>query len=422
MGLFKLFSRKEKRKKEEKDSVLLEQKNFIDKQLISEDSSIKNESNKKEEKKSTELEPELVNINSLDEREAYIRNHCDRMVEAAKQIDDARVEYEAVTSYLNDMQKIDLVGEEDRQIIENAARNIVTYTREREKYRSSDIKLKPSQRQMMERYESNILSELKTIQNNEVYQNAIKKDLRYLEGEKGMLRYEKNEIIEKQNSLKNIAITVSVLVGALFIVLAVLSNIYDVNMSIPFILTVIMSAGSAVYILLESNKNRVNIKLNEKKMKKAVTLLNKVKIKYINNTSCLEYEYAKFSVKNSAELEQIWKEYMEIKEIERKFRTNTDKLNYNNEVLVKELKRHKIVDAEIWIYQPAALIDRKEMVEIRHRLNVRRQKLRERIEYNNKIKKQSIEAMGKLAEKNSAFRKEILQIFDSYEALLEGNT
>jgi regulator of replication initiation timing len=48
-----------------------------------------------------------------------------------------------------------------------------------------------------------------------------------------------------------------------------------------------------------------------------------------------------------------------------------------------ELKKFNILDAEIWIYQPSAILDNKEMVEVRHRLNVRRQKLRERIEANN---------------------------------------
>lgn len=422
MRLFKLFSKKKKRKKEEEKKALLEKEKSYNGYVPDKDGILEKQSNQSEERKNIELDSEFINIDSKEEREAYIRNHCDCMIEAAKQIDDAKVEYEAVTSYLNDMQHIDLIAEEDRLIIDNAARNIVTYTREREKYRNSDIKLTASQRQMMERYEQNIIKELKTMQNNEAYQGAIKKDIRYLEGEKAMLYYEKNEIIEKQKSLKTISITVAVLAVTLFIVLGILSNVFEANLTLPFILTVIMAAGSAIYILVESNRNRVNIKLNEKKRNRAVNLLNKVKIKYINNTSCLEYEYAKFSVKNSAELEKLWQEYMEIKEIERRFRTNTDKLNYNNEVLIKELKKHHIEDADIWIYQPAALIDRKEMVEIRHRLNVRRQKLRERIGYNEKIKKDSIEAMKKLAEKNLSFRKDIFQIFDSYEELLEGNT
>jgi hypothetical protein len=51
---------------------------------------------------------------------------------------------------------------------------------------------------------------------------------------------------------------------------------------------------------------------------------------------------------------------------------------------VGELKKYAIFDAEVWTYQPEALLDSKEMVEVRHRLNVRRQKLRDQMDYNNK--------------------------------------
>lgn len=423
MGLLKLFSNRKKKKNLDEINTLSVE-NEAEKNIIKSDT-IKKEISQtevKEKETDIDMESELTHLDSKHDRETYIRNQCERMVEAAKQIDDAKVEYEAVTSYLNDMQRIDLIEPEKRKIIDDAARNIVTYTREREKYKNSDVRLTPTQRQMMERYEHDILSELKNMQNNESYQQAIKSDLRYLEGEKAMLTYEKNEIIAKQKYLKGISITLSVLVIILFIVLAVVAKVFRVDMRVPFLMTAVMALGSAIYILFESNRNRVNVKLNEQKMKKAISFLNKVKIKYVNNTNCLDYGYTKFGIKNSAELEQIWKEYVTLKEVERRFRTNTDKLNENNEILVAELKKQHITDADIWIYQPAALIDRKEMVEIRHRLNVRRQKLRDRIEYNAKIKNQSMDVLNQLVKKKPELKEEILKIFHLYQLELDGNT
>ncbi|MSS63511.1 hypothetical protein [Velocimicrobium porci] len=416
MRLLKLFSRRKKKKELDEASVLPV------KDTMEEDGNLLQTTSGEKKESEMDMESESAYLDSKKDREDYIRNQCERMVEAAKQIDDAKVEYEAVTSYLNDMQKIDLIEPEKRKIVDDAARNIVMYTREREKYKNSDVRLTPSQRQMMERYEHDILSELKNMQNNESYQQVIKSDLRYLEGEKAMLRYEKNEIIAKQKYLKGLSVTLSVLVVILFIVLAAVAKVFEVDMRLPFLMTAVMAVGSAVYILFESNRNRVNIKLNEQKMKKAITLLNKVKIKYVNNTSCLEYGYTKFGIKNSAELESVWKEYVTLKEVERRFRTNTDKLNENNELLIAELKKEHIADADIWIYQPAALIDRKEMVEIRHRLNVRRQKLRERIEYNAKIKNQSMESLNQMVKKKPELKEEILQIFHLYQLELDGNT
>jgi hypothetical protein len=45
-----------------------------------------------------------------------------------------------------------------------------------------------------------------------------------------------------------------------------------------------------------------------------------------------------------------------------------------------------VKDAEVWLVQTYAILDNREMVEIRHDLNQRRQKLRERIEYNTETK------------------------------------
>jgi len=50
--------------------------------------------------------------------------------------------------------------------------------------------------------------------------------------------------------------------------------------------------------------------------------------------------------------------------------------------MFEELKRLGVKDTEIWFTQARALIDSKEMVEVRHDLNVRRQKLRDQLDYN----------------------------------------
>lgn len=421
MGLLKLFSRGKKKKELDLATLPIDdtEDSFID-EILEEESPSNSEIEQTENELDTKTE--AIHLESQQEREAYIRVQCERMVESAKQIDDAKVEYEAVTSYLNDMQKIDSIEPEARKIIDDSARNIVTYTREREKYKNSDVRLTPTQRQMMERYENDILTELKNMQNNESYSQAVKSDLRYLEGEKAMLLYEKKEIIVKQRYLKKIAITLSVLVVTLFLVLTALGYVFEVDMRVPFFMTALMAVGSAVYILYESRRNQINIKINDQKLKKAITLLNKVKIKYVNNTSCLDYSYMKFGVKNSSELENVWKEYVTLKEVERRYRTNTDKLNENNERLVAELKKQHLADADIWIYQPVALIDNREMVEIRHRLNVRRQKLRDRIEYNAKVKKKAMESLNEIIKKKPAHKDEIMKIFRLYQDKMNGTT
>lgn len=52
----------------------------------------------------------------------------------------------------------------------------------------------------------------------------------------------------------------------------------------------------------------------------------------------------------------------------------------------QQLDRHEVSDTEVWLVQTYAILDDREMVEIRHDLNQRRQKLREQIRYNTEVK------------------------------------
>ncbi|WP_147525445.1 hypothetical protein [Acetivibrio ethanolgignens] len=309
----------------------------------------------------------------------------DAKEEARRQLQEARVEYEAVTSYLTDIQRIDMVPEEERKSFTEAAEKILLFKGEREKYKNQEIKLSERHRNSMELYEESLPQELKAMQEKEQYQSVIKNDMRHLEGEKGVLLYERDEIVEKQENLKKLAVTAAALVVSLLILLALLDQVFEAAMQLPFLLTVLMGVVSAAYIIYESRQNRKNMVLTEKKLARAIGLLNKVKIKYVNNTSCLEYAYEKLGVESSMELEYVWKQYLLLKEREKQFRSTTEKINQYNQILITELKKIDVRDAEVWTYQPEALLDKREMVEVRHRLNVRRQKLRDRMDYNNKL-------------------------------------
>lgn len=368
-------------------------------------------------------EPEAVNTvlekkpyrpSGFAEASQYISECREQLGEAKRQLREAGVEYEAVTSYLTDIQKIELVPEEERKDFTEAAEKIILFKREREKYKAQEIKLSERHRQGMELYEEVISEELKTMRKNEQYQSVIKNDMRHLEGEKGALLYEREEIVEKQENLKKLAVTTAVLVVVLLLLLAALEAVFETSMQVPFLLTVMMGAGSAVYIIAESRKNRTNMVLTEKKLSRAIALLNKVKIKYVNNTSCLEYSYEKLGVESSMELEYVWKQYLLLKERDRQFRSTTDKINQYNRLLISELKKYGIADAEVWTYQPEALLDKKEMVEVRHRLNVRRQKLRDRMDYNNKTVNDSVEELRKLKKEWPECENEIKLLFREF--------
>ncbi|MFA9464264.1 MAG: hypothetical protein ACERKN_08200 [Velocimicrobium sp.] len=339
---------------------------------------------------------------------------CEQMVEVNHQMQEMRQEYEVVTSYLTDIQKIERIPELEKEKIERAARNICVYTKEREKYKTKDSNLTNTQRSIMEKQENSIANELKNMKKNEIYNGVIKGDLQHLEGEKGVLRYEQEEIMAKQEFLKKMSIAMVVLVVSIIALLAAISLAFQKSMVIPYLLTIVMAALTETYIFLEENKNRKELKLLDRKRHKAIMLLNKVKIKYVNNMSLLEYSYEKYDVSSFAELEYIWKQYLGEKEKESKYAKHTDKINQAKEILLEELNEYQLFDREVWGHQALAIIDKREMVEVRHRLNVRRQKLRDNLDYNAKTYTKNKQEIFDFMDENKQMQEEIRDILRNY--------
>ena len=84
--------------------------------------------------------------------------------------------------------------------------------------------------------------------------------------------------------------------------------------------------------------------------------------------------------------------------------------------LLHELRRYQVKDPMVWLHQIPALLDKKEMVEIRHGLIIRRQSLRRRMDYNKEVIAGKAQAEIKdLVEKYPKYAKEILSIVGEYE-------
>ena len=90
-------------------------------------------------------------------------------------------------------------------------------------------------------------------------------------------------------------------------------------------------------------------------------------------------------MKNAYELSYIYEEYLEAVKQREKFRTNNDQLEYYNKELIYTLEKQMLYDAKVWLNYTNAIIDPREMVELKHELITRRQKLRARIEYNTNV-------------------------------------
>lgn len=344
----------------------------------------------------------------------FVRNNCEAIAENERQIAEAKKEYEKVTSYLTDIQRIDMAREDEYREIKDICKSILTLTQERSKYKNRNLTISDAQMRKFEPFEDELVDEIKKMYNAQAYQDAIEGDIKNLKKEKDSLYSQRKEIIAKQNALKGMTKVLAVLIISLIVLLIVIYYATKTDMTLPYLGVVALAGVSAAMLVFESSKNRRDIILVERKINKAITLLNKVKIKYINNINVLDYNCNKFGVKNAKDFEEKWNEYCKMREYEKKFCENTEMLNANNENLVIMLKELGVKDADIWISRCEAIVDSREMVEIRHELNQRRQMLRERIENNEKLKEGIISQLDEMINAHPEIKGELLGIIKEY--------
>lgn len=360
----------------------------------------------------TEIDkPEMV--------ESYAIDCCEHMVEVSKELEDQKAEYRVVTSYLNDIERLENLPESEKKEIADTAQNVVQLNQARDEFLNTSKKISDAQFAQMQQEEKEIPNAIKRLKENEAYQMSVKRDMTFLDGKKHQWTYHKEEKKREKKLLKNASYALAGTFAVAAILLFTIQVGFEANVGVAWTVLVFAVAGVGAYISWKMQDCVFEIKQSEVNINGAITLLNKVKLKYVNITNAVDYSCEKYHVKNSNELNYIWEQYLEaVKEKERYSRTNED-LEYFNGKLIRILKKYQLYDAKVWIYQAQALVDKKEMVEVKHNLLVRRQKLRGRIEYNIEHLRAQKAEIEKMTGKMGKHAGKIKQIIDAIERMSE---
>ncbi len=349
----------------------------------------------------------------------YIKSNHDLYQENDKQIKEAKTEYQMITSYLTDMQKIDMIPQEHRETLDDAASNVYKLNKQRLEHQNREITITDLQYELFESYELQLPKDLTTLKEEEAYKKDIQRDIEHLDKERLKLNTQEEEIISKQGYLRGIGFAIFIIIIILFALFLLISYKVEVDLTLPFLLTVLMGMFSTLYIFMESRKNTHDMKLVGNKINRQIHLMNKVKIKAVNNHNYLQYIYNKYMVTDHEHLKELWDEYVLLKEETLKYKSNTDQLEHYSNQLVNELERFGIRDKERWTIQSIGIIDSREMVELRHRLNNRRRKLREQIEASQKQQEEAIDTITRIIEANPDKKEEASKLLKSYNILEE---
>ncbi|MGN0377142.1 MAG: hypothetical protein ACI4ED_05865 [Suilimivivens sp.] len=357
-----------------------------------------------------------LQINDKQQREEYIRGCLEQIAEASRELENLQHEYNMVTSYLKDMEEIEALPEEEKTILQGYARKLDELEVQQSGYLKRENRMSDSKFRQLERMETEIQEGCDKLVKTEEYQDLIKRDLRRLDGEKQAYVFRKNELRRTIEDSRSMAIVCTTAVVVCILLLFLMQFGLHMNTRMGYFAAAALGAAAITAIFLKHNNAEKELQRVENSIGRIIRLQNTVKIRYVNNTHLLDYLYLKYNVSSAGELQKSWQQYQQEKEERERYYKAEKALDECQKDLLHELRRYQIQDPMIWLHQTAALLDRKEMVEIRHNLIIRRQSLRRRMDYNKEVIAGNAQAEIKdLAEKYPKYAREIMDIVGQYE-------
>lgn len=310
----------------------------------------------------------------------YLIERCEEMAKEATDMAAAKREYQSVTSYLTDIQMIESMEQQDRDKLTDTAMNIMNLTQARADMQRKAARIPDPVYNQLDMMKEEVPKAIVRLKENEKQQSVMKRDLDYLEGEKVEWTYEKAAIRDEQKICKRVCTVIFSLEAicvAVFMSL-ILTDKQEYTSAILIVMLVV--AAILCLVLLRIQNNKRDLKQCSVNYNKAVSIQNSIKLKYINIANAVDYAHEKYHVTSAEELEKQWQIYLETVKEREKLEQAQDDLNYYSGALIRLLRRYDLYDAGIWVYQAAALVDRKEMVEVKHALLERRNKIWTKIE------------------------------------------
>lgn len=357
-----------------------------------------------------------INYHDKDQRDDYVKNCLEKIADATRELENLNYEYDMVTSYLKDMEEIENLPEEESNLLKESAKRVSLLQDSKADFMGRPRRMTDEQYQHMERVIGDVQEGYDKLTEAENYQNLIRQDLSRLDGEKHAYIFRENELMGIISDTKGMALICVTALGLCIVLLLFLQFVLEMDTKLGYLITAGASAFALVAIYSKHMDAKREMHRVEVGINKIILLQNKVKIRYVNNTNLLEYLHLKYGVSSASELDELWKNYLLEKDEREKYRKAELDLDYNQQELLQILKRYQIKDPAIWLHQTEAILDHKEMVEIRHNLIIRRQSLRRRMDYNrDMVAGNSQKEIKELVEKYPQYAKEIMATVDEYE-------
>lgn len=354
-------------------------------------------------------------VHTKEQKLQYVENCCDQMIIGQRRLEETKVEYNQVNHYLTDMHTIINLDNPIRDNLMHEAKRIINLKEDKTSYKNSANKMSEKKYEYISNHEREMPQILKDLKESEDDCQAIKVNLHNIEGEKSALKYERKICINRLNFyrklLKIVLITTALILCAF--TYGHMQGEYDYT--IGYYIVIVTSMASIAGILLGNQITAKNLKISELKLNKAIGLLNRYKLRYVNTKSSLDYLYVVYGVNNSYELSNLWRVFLTSKKEREAYFKMSDNLYKATENYMNIINSLNLYDSSVWNYQVHAIIDLKEMDIIKNTLESRRENLCKIIDYNNDLVNRSKDRIKKLIEDDNSITDDVLLIVERKE-------
>ncbi len=328
---------------------------------------------------------EGINLELAEDRNSYVNECLEQMVVAAKELELLAGEYSLVTAYLTDTEEVEALPQDEQDALMISAKRLRVVEQERKDYLAKEDRMPDSLYYSMKDKEEELQVGIRKLKEAEDYGAIIKQDLQRLSRERHAYTYRRDELLGIRENLKGMFAIFAGSLVVCIIILAILQFVFKLETAVGYFVAVVTVAIAFTVIWLKFMDAGKELLRVEKATNRLIQLQNKVKIKYVNNTNLLNYLYLKYQVENCKTLEKQYEKYLQEKEERKQYEEAEAKREYYIRNLTEQLSRFRVRYPERFTANVDALLNPKELVEMRHDLIIRRQALRKQINYNSDI-------------------------------------
>lgn len=261
-----------------------------------------------------------INLEHLYDDPEVAKEVHERYIGNIKQVDLLKNKYKQLVNEITLLQRIEALEAKTKKGLEKLCQIYSETLIKRGEYKNeieTGINLKND---YIEEYNKDMDKIIKMMKSHEKSQRAVKQDMAYLEAEKSDLLYQSRRLKKAFIFVKSALVMVAFLTAIIAFILSIMIFVYDQDVLLIAMVSMIIVIVISVWIYVFRRYLVYEITKNQKLMKRAIEIINKTKIKYINNQKVINYQCRKYKVDGSEMLELRWDNYKERIRTENKFR------------------------------------------------------------------------------------------------------